>query len=462
LFLGGLACAIGVDQLRGQEPEEVLPAVPAEAEELPVTASLKDDADEDSDWKKRFEKLEADWKKFREGEQAKKEKAAHAPTFKMGGQVIVDAVWFDQSDASRMTVGDVNDSLYFRRARLYASGDAFEVFSYAIGFDFAQGSGNNGRPAFIDNWIQIAELPVLQQVKIGHFFEPFTLERSSSNRNVSFMERSLVDAFAPSRNTGVMSYGTTEDQALFWAVGAFHGNSDNFGDDAGDREGVAFDERLCWRPYYDEPSGGRYYLHLGSAYSFREAPDGFVQYRSRPEAAGQGDGGTLATPNFVDTGLIAAHNAQQFGGELLWTHGSFSLQGEYVAVTVDRNAGANLFLHGGYVHAGYFLTGEHRPYNRANAILDRVIPFENFFRVKTGDGPIATGSGAWEVALRLSYIDLTSQNIDGGRLTDLTVGLNWYLTPYNRAKFNYILANLDRNAITSQTSIFGVRYDMDF
>jgi phosphate-selective porin OprO/OprP len=57
---------------------------------------------------------------------------------------------------------------------------------------------------------------------------------------------------------------------------------------------------------------------------------------------------------------------------------------------------------------------------------------------------------------------LTSQDIDGGRLTNFTFGLNWYLTPYNRAKFNYVLANLDRDSVASQTSIFGVRYDMDF
>ena len=68
---------------------------------------------------------------------------------------------------------------------------------------------------------------------------------------------------------------------------------------------------------------------------------------------------------------------------------------------------------------------------------------------------------AWEVALRLSQIDLNNQDIVGGRLTDLTAGLNWYLTPYQRMKFNYILAHLDRG-ISSDTSIFGLRFDSDF
>lgn len=458
------ACALAVvtANLKADEPSAPPRFTIHDTEELPVVADKEADESADKEWQKRFEKLEAEWKKFREGEQAKKDKAAQAPTFKMGGQVVVDALWFSQNANSRAAVGDINDELYFRRARLYASGEAFEVFSYAIGFDFAQGTASNGRPVFLDNFIQINDLPVLQQLRVGHFFEPFMLERASSNRNTTFMERSLADAFAPARNTGVMAFGTSEDEAIYWAAGVFHGNSDNFGDDAGDREGIAYDERLVWRPYYDETSGGRYYLHLGSAYTFREAADGLVQYRTRPEAAGQGDAGTLTTPFFADTGLILAHNAHQFGGELLWTHGSFSVQGEYVATTVDRNVGQNLFFHGGYIYASYFLTGEHRPYNRASAIPDRVIPFENFFRVKTEDNSVVTGRGAWEVAVRLSHIDLTSQDIDGGRLTDLTVGLNWYLSPYNRAKFNYVLANLQRDGLATHTGIFGVRYDMDF
>lgn len=41
--------------------------------------------------------------------------------------------------------------------------------------------------------------------------------------------------------------------------------------------------------------------------------------------------------------------------------------------------------------------------------------------------------------------------------------VNWYLTPYNRMKFNYILSQLDGvPSGTSYCSIFGLRFDMDF
>lgn len=314
---------------------------------------------------------------------------------------------------------------------------------------------------FLDNYVGVTDLPVIQNLRVGHFFEPFSLERSSSNRNTMFIERSLPDAFAPARNVGLMSFGESEDRLFYYAVGTFHGGSDNFGDDEGDQEGQTADIRLAYRPWYDETSQGRGVLHLGAAYSYRNAADGVARFRSRPEAFGHSDSENTTTPFFTDTGNLAARYSQLLGTELLVVAGSFSVQGEYVLAPVNRTDGPDVSFTGGYLAASYFLTGEHRPYNRAGAVLDRVMPLENLFRVRSGDGPIIQGTGAWEVALRLSQIDLNNQDIVGGRLTDLTAGLNWYLTPYQRMKFNYVLAHLDRD-ISSNTSIFALRFDSDF
>jgi phosphate-selective porin OprO/OprP len=414
------------------------------------------------DFSKRFTKLEKEWSAFNEAEAKKKERASQLPTMKLGGQIVLDALWFSQNDVSRAAVGDVQDALDFRRARLYVNGDAFEVFNYAMGFDFAQGTATNGRPTFLDNYVGVTELPIVGNLRIGHFFEPFMLERSSSNRNTMFMERSIADAFAPARNTGVMIFDQSENQAVYWALGSFRGASDNFGDDAGDQEGQTIDGRFVYRPYYDEATNGRSYLHLGGGYSFRDAADGVVQFRSRPEAFANADVDDPATPFFADTGTLAAHYSQLAGVEFLMVQGPVTVQAEYVLTPVNRTGGPDTLFNGGYANVGYFLTGEHRPYNRAAAIPDRVIPFENFFRVRTQDGALQTGSGAWEVAARLSYLDLNDQDVQGGVLRDVTLGLNWYASPYHRVKFNYVHAHLDRNAVVSNTDIFGIRFDADF
>src|SRR5690606_35884565 len=125
--------------------------------------------------------------------------------------------------------------------------------------------------------------------------------------------------------------------------------------------------------------------------------------------------------------------------------------------------GPGLFFDAFMMQVSYFLTGEHRPYNRYMGIHDRMIPFCNFFRVRTRDEGIQMGSGAWEVAARYSWINLTDRNILGNDLQDFTFGLNWYLNPYLRCKFNYVRAFLDDPLEgRSTTNAFGLRVDYEF
>ena len=117
------------------------------------------------------------------------------PLLVIGGQVQADAVYFGQDAVSQQSVGDLQDSADFRRARLVLQGVSHDVYRYVFGVDFALA----GRPSFLDMYIEHIDLPLLQNVRVGHFFEPFSLERVTQNRNNTFMERSLVDTFAPAQ-----------------------------------------------------------------------------------------------------------------------------------------------------------------------------------------------------------------------------------------------------------------------
>ena len=77
--------------------------------------------------------------------------------------------------------------------------------------------------AFKDVYIQVRELPVIGNVRVGHFKECFGLEQLTSDNYTTFMERSLDDegAFVPGRNDGIMAYNWTENQRATWAIGAF-------------------------------------------------------------------------------------------------------------------------------------------------------------------------------------------------------------------------------------------------
>jgi phosphate-selective porin OprO/OprP len=426
----------------------------------------------------RIAALEQSLGKLNAAAEKKKKDDAKKPSLTISGQVQADNVYFGQDEESRVDVGDLQDGAQFRRLRLGARGTSFEVLDYSLGVDFALAN----QPSYLDNYIEWKDLPYLQHIRAGHYFEPFSLERVTQNRNNTFMERSLVDTFAPARNMGVMAYGNTENERATWAIGTFRTNSDNIGNDSFD-SGQALTMRGTTLPWWDEASDGRYYLHLGGAYSYRDAYQGLVRFRNTPEIRKQQPANVFGpvgppspsnyinnapgpfAPIFVDTGFIAADHFQLFDPEFALILGPLSLQSEYAFAVVDQIGGPSLFFNGYMAQVSYFLTGEHRPYDRRLGIHDRVKPFEDFFRVRTKSRGIQTGLGAWEVAARFSNIVLNDKNIQGNNLTDFTVGLNWYLNPYTRWKFNYIRAFLEdtkTNKGNSMTDAYGMRIDFDF
>ena len=426
----------------------------------------------------RIAALEQQLGKLNAAAEKKKQDDFKKPSLTISGQVQADNVYFGQDAESRVDVGDLQDGSQFRRLRLGARGTSFEVLEYSLGVDFALAN----QPSYLDNYLEWKDLPYLQHVRAGHYFEPFSLERVTQNRNNTFMERSLVDTFAPARNMGVMAYGNTENERATWAIGTFRTNSDNVGNDSFD-SGQALTMRGTMLPWWDEASDGRFYLHLGGAYSYRAAYQGQVRFRNTPEIRKQQPANVFGpvgppspsnyinnapgpfAPIFVDTGFIAADHFQLFDPEFALILGPLSLQSEYAFAVVDQIDGPSLFFNGYMAQVSYFLTGEHRPYDRRLGIHDRVRPFEDFFRVRTKSRGIQTGLGAWEVAARFSNIVLNDKNIQGNNLTDFTVGLNWYLNPYTRWKFNYVRAFLEdtkTNKGNSMTDAYGMRIDFDF
>ena len=226
----------------------------------------------------------------------------------------------------------------------------------------------------------------------------------------------MFDAFDPVRNIGIGTYQPFWDEFGTYSVGVFKGNSDGTSGNAFDYSDgqYAFTGRLTLCPWYMQD--GRYVFHMGLAAS---------QRMQDPDVAG-GQARFSATiplrvgsPNVVDTGLLKVDNYQLFNGQLAMNLNSLSLQAEYVNAQVHnlrRGAFApgvprlvNTAFDGFYVQAGYFLTGEFRPYKRASSGWDRVHVIEPFFCQCRDDGSIRRGLGAWEVVVRYDYLDLDSQ-----------------------------------------------------
>jgi phosphate-selective porin OprO/OprP len=414
-------------------------------------------ADEIEALKERLEELEGSEEKRSAGEAEKKKVDAAKPSVKWTGELQADFYWFNQDAANKASYGDIENGEAFRRARFGMFGDYGPTF-YRIEMDFAQA----GRPTFLDVFLGIHDLPNGNHFRVGHFFEPFGLERQTSNRFVTFMERAMPEqAFAPARNTGVCINRNYDDENGTIAYGLFNTDSDAWGDSVGDTFNTAATGRITYLPWY--LCDGREYLHLGAAYSFRGSKNDEARFRAQPEA--RLGAANPNVPFFVDTGLIPSDHFQIAGLESAWIHGSFSLQSEYMMCSVDADDGTDPFFNGWYAQASYFLTGEYRPYQRKLAILDRVIPNTNFIRYlgDPDDKRTCYGPGAWEVAVRLSQVDLNDDGWTGGRNTDFTAGLNWYLTPHLRFTSNYIHAMpRDQAGVDSEADIFAMRGQFEF
>jgi phosphate-selective porin OprO/OprP len=150
------------------------------------------------------------------------------------------------------------------------------------------------------------------------------------------------------------------------------------------------------------------------------------------------------------------------GSEVLWAHGPFAWQSEAQLANLSQIGGPTLHFWGFYTQWMYFLTGESKPFIKKLGQMDRIQPLRPFIREPNCEW----GPGAWELAVRVSHIDLDDENVFGGRLTDFTAGVNWYLNGYTRLQFNYVRAMLNRTTAAysgpSDTNIVGVRAQVDF
>lgn len=415
--------------------------------------------------------LEAELKKMKDKEAAAKEKAAGKPSVTVGGRILADWANFSQNPSSIAQAGDFQNGTEFRHARFYLKGEAFHVIDYKFQIDFAKsatvrdsagaGTAGIGQHSFKDMYITVKELPVLGNVRVGHFKAPFGLENITSMKYVTFMERAMMsEGGIEGRRTGIMAFDHGESERFTWAIGAFTSqipeNPPVFQNDNG---GTSVIMRYTFLPWYDEATEGRGLFHMGAAYAYADIARGSpVRFLELPESH-------LAEV-IIDAGIMEdVANINAMGAEAAFVYGPLSVQSELVSWWLDRETNPNPFFHGAYGYVSYFLTGENRRYNRSRGVFDRIKPFENFFRVRDSSGQVHTGIGAWEIAYRYSYMDLDSNGANGGRASNHTVGLNWYLNPYTRVMWNYVASDTTdhpRAGGVGHVDVFQMRCQIDF
>lgn len=382
------------------------------------------------------------------------------PTFELRGRIHADAIWVDQSEPNKAIFGNVANATGFRRARLGAQGTVGEHVNWVSEFDFA-----GGEISFKDVYLGVSKLPYVERVRVGHMREPFGLENFTSSNVFTFVERSPVNVLAPPRNWGVGLFSYTEDERATFGAGAYRSGTSNLtGNDFSDANDMAYTFRAAALPWYDVDSEGRYLMHLGAAFSQRFPANDLVTISQKPQnsllTSSDNPGST-----FIPTIKVPANQLQVYNLEWALVLGALSFQAEWTAMNIDQIGGGPVYLHGSYVFASYFLTGEHRQYTRADGTFGVTRVLSPFLCMKDTSASVR-GPGAWELTARFAYVNFASGNIPrsdtglqvGNRDAELTLGLNWYLNDYTRIMFNYVHAvPVDPNFGPSAANAFFLR-----
>jgi phosphate-selective porin OprO/OprP len=359
-------------------------------------------------------------------------------TLRFGGGFLVDYVRFWQDDDSEAQMA-LHPESGIRDLRGLASGRLYwQRLSYTIGYMYDV-PPNKWR--FRQTGLKLA-LPELG----GYLFVGRTKEGFSTNKLMVgyygwFNERAAVnDAMLPILGDGLRWTGKLFGGGLVYNVGAF---ADPLSDEEPfNKNDWQVAARAVWLPIADAAEDHVVHLALDARYA--GANDGFLQYRSKPEAF-------LAQSQAVDTGMFPASRSAMAGVEAYYVRGPWSAGLEYFFNRVSSTPTGDPFFHGGEVFAAYMFTGETHPYNADGAFFTNVVPDSSLF---------AGGTGAWELAVRGSLVDLDSGLVTGGKLTRFTALVNWYVSRSLRLEACYGFGVLDRSNLESATHFLQTRIQL--
>jgi phosphate-selective porin OprO/OprP len=363
-----------------------------------------------------------------------------------------DVGYYPGFDAKNRVVGpqNLNSGFNARRARIGVTGKAAGDFTYTFIYDAGNSSDASakGIETAQVNYVGIKGL----SIDFGYANQPFTLDQSTSSYDTLFMERATPSNIATALNTGDnrSAFGAKYYNDRYW-VGAYL-----TGPAVGDTHGVAERVGAFERAAYQLLSDPDYSLHVGVGIDeLFKAPNAGPSTANSISLSDQAEL-RIDTTTFANTGTLGTVANPVTGGqiydlELAGNYRNIFGQGEFFHYDIERRGLKTAEFDGGYGEIAWTLTGESHKYVPSSASYTRIVP-DHAFSLKDGYW------GAWEVAARVSYVDLNSNftaglpisalsqpsAVVGGRQTSFTAGLNWYPNSYMRFELNYIHTDYDK------------------
>ena len=334
--------------------------------------------------------------------------------------------------------GVLQSQFFIPRERFYFTGDLTKNIGFYTVLNRSYGTFD-----ILDAFISLRVDDRLR-LRIGRMKTPYLYEYFSiAEGDLIAPERSLFGAnLALNRQIGAMFLGELFGSRLSYAVGAYNGPRNSFGDFNSAKDLIG---TINLRPFLEsERFPGLRYFNIGGSWDVGYESNNNTTQPTYFETANDQANGANATgvsPTFLhlNNNVVEQGERVQWGAHMAWYYKSFFLMGEYGGARagyglVNGTTSTPVNFSGYHVTASYFLTGEELT-RRVNVVKPRRDFNFDFFQ----GGPFSPG--AWEVYARYSTLEIgnnifTSGFADPNLWTNhawtTDIGLNWYLNFYTR------------------------------
>jgi phosphate-selective porin OprO/OprP len=382
-------------------------------------------------------------------------------SFAVGAQFQFDMGGYFQNPSPTTEFPLLNSGVNLRRARIFFIAN-YDDFTVRITPDFADLS-----PTLYEANINYTGIKYFTGT-VGYFKPWYTLYDSQSSNDFLLLERpTIIDisrnlAAGDARASAGFKASTDRYFLSSYLTGPTYGeNSTSL-----NREQLGFVGRVAGRPYYDKD--WNVYLGVSGEAVFHpnliESGTPFVSQQTltlenQPELR-------IDRNDLISTGALSASSANSYGGGLGISWRNFLVQGEYYRIQVNQllppgTPSPALGFNGGYVEAGWVMTGEPIRYSTGSAAFARPKVAEPF--------SLGGGLGAWELSARWSVMNLNSgvtpgvpQSVTGGVFGGYQqifgTALSWYPNDWVRLMLQFQYVNVNRLDSAGTTQI-GQRFE---
>jgi phosphate-selective porin OprO/OprP len=337
-------------------------------------------------------------------------------SFTPTGRVHADYRVFDHNDNSNNTltpaVGNAipnttsagADTFDIRRARLGFKTKYKEFYEAELNADISTGANTSvSTTAWDVAYFNVAWWKQAQ-FRFGLFKMPMTLEELTSSNNIDFMERSYVNALAPTKEIGAMIHGTPFTGTTY-ALAFSNGNGKNVDTDIReDGKDVIGRITANFAEMGATPNKEAIY-HAGISYSQGDQPQGTVGPNGRTESRGA----TFFRAPVLANTPFKSIDRTRVGVEGAVAIRNFKVQGEWLQQNNDFKTNTrsyDLDTDAWYAEALWAITGEKYADGYKNGVMGSIKPLKDF-------DPATFSGGAWEIGVRFNKFDASDYDTTG-------------------------------------------------